>query len=194
MPAAYNSAPFFQVKYNELLALQFDFKKAPTLIVTITTSALDEGLLRFLKIMTPIIGPKRAKDDQVMASIYYQFRAKQIISAITGNPATGRLGIFGKVEGYMARLEYQQNSLPHHHILLWMAEEDAERLRLDGIAIRSTTPDKERDPLMYDTIITRHLGLHGCRPDKCLLVNAKKCSKAYPRKRLDMVNVYNNRY
>jgi hypothetical protein len=94
----------------------------------------------------------------------------------------------------MARLEYQQNALPHHHILVWLAPEDAERMQLDGVAIRSVVPDSVKDPDLYDSIFNKKLGRHECRPNKCRLLNPNRCSKGYPRPHRQMVDKENQRY
>ena len=193
MPLIPGSPSYFKAKYNELLALTFRMRRPPTLLVTITTSAMDDGLLMFLR---RVNGNRatRAKDDLVMSTIYYEFRAKQVISAITGSRATGNIGIFGKVEAFLSRLEYQQSALPHHHILVWLAPEDEERVILDGVVVRSTAPDKEHDGVMHDIIVTKGLGIHHCRPNKCRLLNPNRCAKGYPRPLRSMIEKINNRY
>jgi hypothetical protein len=79
MPPLPGTPQYFRLKLQELLALSYKMKRAPTIIVTITTSAADENLLLFLRIMNGGLRPVRAKDDLVMSTIYYEFRAKQMI-------------------------------------------------------------------------------------------------------------------
>ncbi|XP_021771182.1 uncharacterized protein LOC110735317 [Chenopodium quinoa] len=75
-------------------------------------------------------------------------------------------------------IEFQKRGLPHAHILITLAPEDKPKCPEDiDVIISAKIPDKDRDPLTYETV-TKNM-LHGpCGP--CLIDG--KCLKHFPKK------------
>jgi hypothetical protein len=85
---------------------------------------------------------------------------------------------------YIYTIEFQKRGLPHAHILLILAPEDKFNSTDDVDAVISAEiPDKETNPMLYETI-SRDM-LHGpCDPTfkdtRCM--EDGKCKKRFPNK------------
>ena len=92
-------------------------------------------------------------------------------------------GKFGRVVAIFHTIEFQKRGLPHMHCLIFLHPDDKihDANQVDNI-VSAQLPDKNRNPLLYETITT--CMLHGpCGADKpnapCMVDG--RCSKHYPK-------------
>ncbi|XP_017239622.2 uncharacterized protein LOC108212408 [Daucus carota subsp. sativus] len=89
----------------------------------------------------------------------------------------------GRALAVVYTIEFQKRSLPHAHIVLWLAEGDKlmSSEEIDSI-ISAELPDKEADLVAYEAV--SQLMMHGpcgeANPECPCMVNGK-CTKYYPR-------------
>lgn len=101
----------------------------------------------------------------------------------------------GVVDAWLKTKEYQQRGLPHHHGLLWMAEQDQPTIpEIIDELISAEIPDPEEDPELYELVATKMM--HGpCRPNSpCMQKYGNRCSKGFPKNFSETTIIRDNNY
>jgi hypothetical protein len=102
-------------------------------------------------------------------------------------------GVFGKVKGYLAMVEFQKRGLPHAHILLIMTPEDRLKTaaKVDSVICAELPPDpeqaeegadKEQLCLLQEIVATNMIhGPCGVANPRSQCMADGKCTKGYPK-------------
>jgi hypothetical protein len=115
-----------------------------------------------------------ASDRPVLCSRVFNLKLKSLLKNLKKNYVLGKV----------MTIEFQKRGLPHAHILLILAPEDKFNSTDDVDAVISAElPDKETNPMLYQTI-SRDM-LHGpCGPTfkGTRRMEDGKCKKRFPKK------------
>nr|XP_027096038.1 uncharacterized protein LOC113715934 [Coffea arabica] len=146
----------------------------PDLFITFTCNPswpeIKQELTRILE--------QKVEDRPDITARVFRIRQKKLMNVLKNTQ------LFGKVLADISVIEFQKRGLPHTHITLTLAPDDKPLTteQIDDI-ICAEIPDKNADPLAYDTVI--RCMLHGpcgnAYPNAPCMVNGK-CSKHYPKK------------
>ena len=175
LPASYNGSPrWYQSKYLDGMALVRKFGK-PHLLLTITANP------KWPEVVASLHQGEDSKDRPDIIERVFEMKFRSLLNDITDNH------VLGKPKAYMWVREYQKRGLPHIHMEIWLADEDAPKNpdSYDRFVV-AEIPDKNTDPILYE-MVKKHM-LHGpcgvLNPDcSCMFKEGKKtkeCTKKYP--------------
>ena len=175
LPASYYGSPrWYQSKYLDGMALVRRFGK-PHLLLTMTANP------KWPEVLASLHHGEDSKDRPDIIERAFELRFRTMLEDIT------KKHVLGKPKAYMWVREYQKRGLPHIHMEIWLAEEDAPKNPDDyDQFVVAEIPNKESDPILYE-MVKKHM-LHGpcgvLNPDcSCMFKEGKKikeCSKKYP--------------
>ena len=168
------SPQYWSVCRQELQAMVAHFG-APTFFVTCNPNEANMDDLReaYLKIHGAAATDKQnvydlSKLDVPMYARHNHFRFKALFDNLFKNRKEAE-GIFGKLEHYWYRIEYQMRGAPHCHMLLWIkdaptletsTEEEVIKF-IDG-KITCRMPDPTTEPDLYNLVVKNQS--HYCNP------------------------------
>ncbi|KAG2762488.1 hypothetical protein PC129_g15844 [Phytophthora cactorum] len=91
--------------------------------------------------------------------------------------------VLRRVQARIYVVEFQNEGLPHAHIMVILAEEDKPRTRqiIDKM-VSADLPDKEKNPQLYETVITCMIhGPSGAAYRNAVSMKDGKCTKGFPK-------------
>ncbi len=91
--------------------------------------------------------------------------------------------IFGRVIAYVYTIEFQKRSLPHAHMLLFLAEQDKPRTPADiDVMISAEVPDPQGDPELHNRVKSHMIhGTCGQLNPNSVCMKDNKCTKNFPK-------------
>ena len=175
LPASYYGSPrWYQSKYLDGMALVRKYGK-PHLLLTMTANP------KWPEVLASLHHGEDSKDRPDIIERVFELRFRNMLEDIT------KKHVLGKPKAYMWVREYQKRGLPHIHMEIWLAEEDAPKNPdcYDRFVV-AEVPNPDTDPILYE-MVKKHM-LHGpcgvLNPDcSCMFKEGKKikeCSKKYP--------------
>ena len=139
----------------------------PTLFVTFTCNP------QWPEILAELLPGQKAYDRPDICSRVFQLKVKDLLSSIKDSHC------FGRINGYIATVEFQKRGLPHLHLLVILDEEDRPRSPTDfDRFVSAELPNPVTHAQLYKTVTT--CMIHGpCRPNLCMQTG--RCKSGYPK-------------
>ena len=175
LPSSVHGSPrYMQQRYQDSMAIAAKYGKA-SLFITMTTNP------NWPEITRELLEGQQANDRPDLIARVFKAKLDSLLEDLL------KKEVFGKALGHIYVIEWQKRGLPHAHLLLWLAPEDAPRSPDDyNRFVSAEIPDPEAFPELY-TAVTRH-NLHGpCgphvqenrRPPCC--DESGSCTKGFPK-------------
>jgi hypothetical protein len=175
LPSSVHGSPrYLQQRYQDSMAIAAKYGKA-SLFITMTTNP------KWPEITSELLEGQQANDRPDLIARVFKSKLDSLINDLL------KKKIFGRAVAHIYVIEWQKRGLPHAHILLWLAAEDAPRSPDDyDRFVSAEIPDPEAFPELF-AAVTMH-NLHGpCgahvpqqrRPPCCDIDG--KCKKGFPK-------------
>ncbi|KAG2216561.1 hypothetical protein INT45_013570 [Circinella minor] len=143
----------------------------PTLFITFTCNP------KWPEIVAELHPGQKAYDRPDICARVFNMKVTELLHDIKESKC------FGRVEGYVATVEFQKRGLPHIHILLILNNQDRPHIPTDyDRFVSAEIPNSVTHPQLYQTVISCMIyGPCGDAGRNALCMKDGRCSQHYPK-------------